>query len=135
MTQIENPQIILDEWKTKYSLPGEVLWAGYKELGGSIKDGYRMGQCNYYKYVNSQNQWMPRSEIYLDIGMADAPQFFQMCTLWHEMAHARAYNEDGVSNDHDAMFRKYRRENTAYWLGDLLLKLIGGIWCRKAKDS
>lgn len=126
-----NPQSVLSSWQGEYCVPGEILWNGYAELGGSVKSGYRMGRCDYTRYVKADGSVGYRSTIYLDDGMRNAPDFFQMSVLYHEFSHARAYNEDGVNNDHDATFRKYRREKPAYWLGDMLMKWIGWIWCRR----
>ena len=128
MTAIDATKL-LKQWQAEYNVPDDLLWGGYIELGGSVKDGYRMGQCNYIRYMRN-GVWYPRSTIYLDIGMKKAPKYFQECTLWHEFAHARAYNEDMQDDDHNLRWRKYRREKRKYWIGYLLLKLIGKIWCR-----
>lgn len=126
----EHVNTLLTQWRKEYPFPGELLWGGYIELGGSVKDGYRMGQCNYYLYINqSTHERTPRSIIYLDHGMKNAPKFFQEATLWHELCHARAYNEDCKDNDHDRVWASYRRQKPKYWLGDIILKLIGVIWC------
>ena len=124
-------QTLLSQWKAEYKVPGDILWGGYVELGGNVSDGYRMGQCNYARYLRPGTaEWVPRSTIYLDEGMEDAPRFFQESTLWHEFAHSNAYNEDMESDDHNAHFREYRRRKTKYWIGDMVLKLIGWIWCK-----
>lgn len=127
MTAID-AQTLLSQWQAEYRVPGDILWCGYIELGGSASDGYRMGQCTQAKYMRL-GEWVARSTIYLDEGMEKAPRFFQESVLWHEFAHARAFNEDMKSNDHDATWRRYRRERTKYWIGDMVLKVIGWIWC------
>lgn len=129
MTQID-AEALLKQWRKEYPFPGDLIWGGYIELGGSPSDGFRFGQCNYQKYMSpTTHQWTPRSTVYLDTGMAKAPRFFQESVLWHELAHANAYNEDMVNDDHNAHFREYRKRKTAYWLGDMFFKLIGWIWC------
>ena len=121
---------LLKQWRQEYPFPGDLIWGGYIELGGSPNDGYRFGQCNYQKYMSpTTHQWTPRSTVYLDTGMAKAPKFFQESVLWHELCHANAYNEDMVNDGHNAHFREYRKRKTAYWLGDMFFKLIGFIWC------
>ena len=123
-------EALIREWLREYPCPGDFVWGGFIELGGSAKDGYRMGQCTQVKYVSqATHEWTPRSTMYLDEGMAKAPTYFQESVLWHEFCHARAFNEDMESNDHDAHFREYRRQKTGYWLCDMLLKAIGFIWC------
>lgn len=130
MTQID-AEALLKQWRKEYPFPGDLIWGGYIELGGSPSDGFRFGQCNYQKYMSpTTHQWTPRSTVYLDTGMAKAPRFFQESVLWHELAHARAYNEDMINNDHDSVWASYRKQKPKYWIGDIVFKLIGWIWCR-----
>ena len=130
MTAIDAATLLM-QWRKEYPFPGDLIWGGYRELGGNISDGYRYGQCNYAKYMAyDTQQWTPRSTIYLDIGMENAPQFFQKSVLFHEFAHANAYNEDMENDDHNSHFRAYRRRKPAYWLGDIVFKLIGWHYCR-----
>lgn len=125
------PQEMLDQWKAERGVGGEILWGGYEELGGSSAKGFVMGQCRMTKYrKQGSDEWTPRSTIYADVGMRNAPSYFQTCNLWHEFCHAWAYNEDGEDDAHNSHWREYRRTILKYWFGDLLLKVLGRIWCK-----
>ena len=119
----------LDGWVTEYKVPGDVIWCGFKELGGSVSDGYTSGRCEYKATVSGNVREM-RSDIYLDTGMRDAPAFFRTCVLWHEFCHANAYNEDGIDDSHNSRFLKYRKRKILYWLGDCIFKAINWIWVK-----
>ena len=121
---------LLRQWQVEYKVPGDIIWGGYEELGGSAKVGYTMGLCRYTKYLDAANVWTGRSTIFLDTGMRRAPDFFKTCVLYHEFSHANAYNEDLENDAHNAHFRAYRRRKKLYWIGDMLAKLLSPIWCK-----
>lgn len=127
-----DPVSSLGTWQDRYGVPGLIVWKGYAELGGSITDGYRNGQCNYYKVLAEQPYG--RCEIWLDEEMKASPDFFKTCVLWHEFCHANAYNEDLSSDNHNAHFREYRRRKPLYWIGDMLYKWISPIWSWRDRD-
>lgn len=116
----------VDAWLAEYGVPGVTTWAGYAELKTSSSQVFVMGRTQY-KLVNG----MPCSDIYLQAGMSDAPEFFQRCVIWHEFSHAYAFQEDGVVDSHNARFYEIRRKKPVLWLGDCLLKVLGIIWCRR----
>lgn len=126
MTPVEL-QALLYEWQREYDVPGRVLFLGFEELPRSSSSSLFVGGRTWFKLVNGERV----SEIRLQEGMAGAPAFLQRSVLWHEACHAEAFNEDGVPNAHDSHFYDLRRRKKAYWLGDMLFKLVGIIWCRR----
>ena len=123
----------LKEWRDEYiknPIYKKVMisFMGYKELSGSIVDGYIMGVCQSTHTAESYD-WV-QSRIYLDLGCKKMPKLFRDAVLWHEFCHAWTVAEESDGSGHRMNFRNRRRENTVYWLCDILLKLIGWIWVR-----
>lgn len=108
----------LDEWCEEWNIdPKMVEFGGYADLGK-----YTMGVCTYSERSDRQLsvakirlsiKWAKR-----DLGMSET------ATLWHEMAHAIAYLEDGVGNGHDSHWREIRATKPKYVVWDFIAKLI-----------
>lgn len=126
-----DPELQLRTWQSEYSVPDAIVWGGYVDLNyaGGVGITYGRTMCTLTIYQNGSKSCV--STIYLDEDMQKAPVFFRECVLWHEFCHANAFNEDGDSDAHNAHFREYRRRKALYWIGDMLFKLIGPIWCRR----
>lgn len=127
-----NEQNTLDKWKEEYineciyeSL--DIIYMGFKELGGSVVDGYRMGVCKTLK--TTDKSWCD-CRIFLDNGCVTMPKYFHDSVLWHEFCHAWCQAEIYDNQGHRKEFKIRRRKKPLYWIGDMLLKWIGGIWVR-----
>lgn len=104
-------QVLLYDWQTERNLPLPVVFKGYTPLGGST-----MGRCTNYR---------DRSEIRLsDRWQGHGLGWLVESVLWHEMAHAIAYQEDMKGNGHDARWRELRDSNRHYMIGDWVAKLV-----------
>ena len=110
---------LLRQWCDEYGInPDTVHWCGYKDLSGNT-----MGEC-WHRCEPYHYPWY-FCEIYLDTKWKDKPLgWLETSVLWHEMAHAIAYLEDGEPNGHDKRWKELRDSKTKYMIGDWFAKFL-----------
>ena len=59
---------LLKQWQDEYHVPDDLLWGGYIELGGSVKDGYKMDFTPIAYFENEQRLVLSiQRSIYQDL--------------------------------------------------------------------
>lgn len=109
-------QDLLDKWIEEYKLPRRsVIFREWKNLDHDKR--WVLGNCTYV-YRNLCE--IRLSTIYKDRRFG----YFEKSVLWHEMAHAITYLEDGINDDHNIHWRATKWKKPHYAIGDA----IGKIW-------
>lgn len=111
---------LLHRWCEEYGIDSDdVQFGGYEDL---VPQGV-MGKCYYFRTYRPLVAWVTR--IDLDSAWEDRRLgWLERSVLWHEMAHAIAYLEDGDSDDHNSHWRDLRRRKPVYVVGDAFAKLL-----------
>ena len=118
-------QALLSKWTDEYKFPiMSVRFRGWEDL--DTRSNPVLGSCTY------ASRW--RCDIKLGIRYRDKRfGYLEKCTLWHEMAHAITYLEDGVNDKHNLHWKHTQLKKPWYAFGDLIGKMVYG-FMRKPKE-
>lgn len=109
-TKRQNIQSLLDKWTEEYGFNrGNVTFRGWSNLDHDRK--WVLGNCTYvYRNlcaIRLSDTFKERRFGYLEKSV-----------LWHEMAHAITYLEDGISDNHNLHWRRTLWKKPHYAIGD-----------------
>lgn len=114
-TKHEEVQAQLDAWRQEYpeifmdpSSPVPVSFGGYEDMG------LTMGICR---------SWRTWSEIILGHKFEHKRfGWLERSVLWHEFAHAIAYHEDKIGDEHNDHWKEIQKQKPLLILGDWIAK-------------
>lgn len=119
VTKSQNIQNQINEWLKEYKIEYPTEFIGYTNLSPNAPKRFVLGQCWYKRYPQLH------CEILLADKYADRKLgWLEMSVLWHEVAHAIAFLEDGISDDHNDHWKDIRKHKRIYWIGDFFAKLV-----------
>lgn len=104
----------LENWCEKYGCNAEEIdFNGYVDISPSTVMGHCIYRDRHLCVIELDIKWKKRKYGYLERSV-----------LWHELCHARAYLEDGVSDAHNDHFKEYLKQEPMLYVGDILAKFV-----------